>query len=352
MTNVLYIGYIRPETSALVMKTLLLSFLFLFSISILKAQNKKQNVYFLKNDNVEVAVRDSADFIRIIQEPDSGETNFVVHEFYKNGQKKLMAKVSKFEPFLVFEGSAITYFDNGVKKDIINYKNGKPIEKGFFYFKNGKLKKQFEYLPDDSNAKLAPNPNSMQFPNEPMGKVIYLADSLEKVFVKDGNGRAVELSKEKDDEFIEEGDYKDGVKSGIWVGKYHSGKSSYEETYQVGKLLSGKSVKDGITYSYNVLGTPPVYKRGVGDFYQYLGRSIRYPLEEAKRNVSGTVALAFVVEKDGAISDIKVLRSVSPSIDEEAIRVVRYSPKWQPATYRGLPVRVKYNLPVTFSLGR
>ncbi|RZK55832.1 MAG: TonB family protein [Pedobacter sp.] len=334
------------------MKTLLFSLCFLMSISFLQAQQKKQNVYFLKDNNKEVAIRDSADFIRIIHEPDSGETNFMVQEFYKNGKKKTIGKVSNFEPFLVYEGSVMTFFDDGSRKDIIQYEKGKRIGIGYFYFRNGKLKRQYEYSSIDKNVSVATDANTMQLLNSEQGKLVYLADSLGTVLVKDGIGHAVEVSGVSDNQLTEEGDYLNGLKSGTWVGRYHSGKSSYEEIYDAGKFVSGKSVQDGIDYPYTVVMTAPIYKAGVNEFYRYLGRSIKYPSDAVKSNISGSVALSFVVNKDGKISDVEVLKGVSPSIDEEAKRVLTYSPKWQPATHRGLPVRVKYNLPIKFSLGR
>ncbi len=325
---------------------------FLLSVSFSLAQQKKQNVYFLKNDNRQVAHRDDADFIRVIQEPDSGETNFVVHEYHKNGEKKTIGKVSAFEPFLVFEGAVITYFDNGSREGIVNYENGRPSGSAYFYFRNGKMKKQFDYLLTDKDDKKPSGLNTMQALNEPEGKLIFFADSLGKVLVKDGNGRAIEISGKADDELVEEGDYLNGLKNGTWFGSYRSGKSSYEESYDAGKFLSGKSVKDSVSYPYTTLSTPPKYKTDVNEFYKYVGKSIRYPKDAIANRISGSVALSFVIDKDGKLTDILILNPLFPSLDDMARRVLIDSPKWQPGIQRGLPVRVKYNFPIKFSLGR
>jgi TonB family protein len=92
-------------------------------------------------------------------------------------------------------------------------------------------------------------------------------------------------------------------------------------------------------------GTEPKYKGGLQAFYEYLGRKIIYPKDDREKNVQGNVIMSFVVEKDGKISDIKILRSVSYDIDQEATRVVGNSPNWVPGTQFGRPVRVVYTIP-------
>jgi len=82
----------------------------------------------------------------------------------------------------------------------------------------------------------------------------------------------------------------------------------------------------------------------------YIARTVKYP-EEAKENgIGGRVYLSFVVERDGSLSDIRVLRSAHQLLDREAIRVVKTMPKWTPGEQNGEPCRVKYTLPFTFKL--
>ncbi len=89
---------------------------------------------------------------------------------------------------------------------------------------------------------------------------------------------------------------------------------------------------------------------GMGAFYNYLGNSIHYPEDAKKKNIQGKVFLSFVVEKDGSLSNIHVLRGVSDDIDAEAVRVFSNAPKWNPGMQNGKPVRVQYNVPLSFSL--
>ena len=83
---------------------------------------------------------------------------------------------------------------------------------------------------------------------------------------------------------------------------------------------------------------------------QYLGKNIKYPAAASRANVSGKVFLTFVVNTDGSIQDVSVLKGLGFGCDEEALRVVRGMPKWKPGKQSGRNVRVKYNLPVSFVL--
>lgn len=85
-------------------------------------------------------------------------------------------------------------------------------------------------------------------------------------------------------------------------------------------------------------------------FAAYLGKTIKYPQTARKNNVQGRVILTFVVEKDGAISDVKVLRGVGSGCDEEAVRALKQSPKWIPGKQKGKAVRVQFTVPVEFKL--
>jgi len=94
----------------------------------------------------------------------------------------------------------------------------------------------------------------------------------------------------------------------------------------------------------------PTPHGGIAAFYQYLEQNIHYPEDAKKKNIQGKVFLTFVIEKDGSLSDIKVLRGVSADIDAEAIRVIKNAPKWDPGMQNGRPVRVQYQVPIGFSL--
>lgn len=101
---------------------------------------------------------------------------------------------------------------------------------------------------------------------------------------------------------------------------------------------------------YDVVEQMPSFPGGISGLRTYLNQNIRYPAEAQENCVQGRVVVSFVVEKDGHISDVTVLRSVDPSLDKEAIRVVRNMPRWTPGKQGGEPVRVRYTIPVSFRL--
>jgi len=94
----------------------------------------------------------------------------------------------------------------------------------------------------------------------------------------------------------------------------------------------------------------PEFPGGIGKFYEYLGRAIQYPAVDRENTVSGKVIVTFVVERDGALTDVKALRGPSETLQAEAIRAVKKSPKWRAGIQNGRPVRVQYTVPVVFTL--
>lgn len=94
----------------------------------------------------------------------------------------------------------------------------------------------------------------------------------------------------------------------------------------------------------------PQFPGGSSALFEYLSKNIQYSKAAKKNGIQGRVLVSFIVEKDGSISNAKVEKSVEPSLDEEALRVVTAMPKWVPGKRNGVPVRVKYTVPVTFRL--
>ncbi|MBO4464739.1 MAG: TonB family protein [Prevotella sp.] len=101
---------------------------------------------------------------------------------------------------------------------------------------------------------------------------------------------------------------------------------------------------------YDVVENQPAFPGGLTALMQFLANNIQYPAVAEENGIQGKVVCTFVVETDGSISNVTVVRSVDPSLDKEAVRVLRSMPRWTPGTQDGRPVRVKYNIPVTFRL--
>lgn len=101
---------------------------------------------------------------------------------------------------------------------------------------------------------------------------------------------------------------------------------------------------------FMVVEKMPEFPGGIKELMSFLSKNIKYPASAMAKNVQGRVIVQFVVEKDGTPTEFKVMRSVDPALDAEALRVMQEMPKWKPGMQKGQVVRVKYTLPVTFRL--
>ena len=119
------------------------------------------------------------------------------------------------------------------------------------------------------------------------------------------------------------------------------------EPPEIEKVNPGQQKEDQVFIEVDV---HPEYPGGMDALMKFLMENLRYPQEARNERIQGTVFVTFVVEKDGSVTDIKTLRGVAPSLDEESIRVVKAMPKWEPGVLKGEPVRVQFNLPLRFIL--
>ena len=101
---------------------------------------------------------------------------------------------------------------------------------------------------------------------------------------------------------------------------------------------------------YNIVEQMPEYPGGVEAMMKYIAENVKYPEEAKDKDIAGRVFLAFVVEKDGSVSNVKVLRGIGGGCDEEAARVINSMPKWKPGKQKGEAVRVSYQIPIYFKL--
>ena len=101
---------------------------------------------------------------------------------------------------------------------------------------------------------------------------------------------------------------------------------------------------------FDVVEQMPQFPGGPAALMEFLSKNVKYPQEAYKNGIQGRVIVTFVINKDGSISDAKVVKSVDPQLDEEALRVVHSMPNWIPGRQNGEPVNVKYTVPITFKL--
>lgn len=113
---------------------------------------------------------------------------------------------------------------------------------------------------------------------------------------------------------------------------------------------TGIGVEEDADVVFQVVESMPSFPGGDAALFKYLNDNIKYPVIAQESGIQGRVICQFVVNRDGSIVDIEVVRSVDKSLDAEAIRVIERMPRWTPGKQRGKTVRVKYTLPVNFRL--
>lgn len=101
---------------------------------------------------------------------------------------------------------------------------------------------------------------------------------------------------------------------------------------------------------FDVVEVMPQYPGGIPQMMKFISSNIKYPKDAIKKGMQGAVVVQFVVEPDGSVSNVHVVRRVFPSLDKEAVRMVKAMPKWSPGMQNGKPVRVRFNVPIRFSL--
>ena len=132
---------------------------------------------------------------------------------------------------------------------------------------------------------------------------------------------------------------------------YDKGSDEAEHVLKVNeKVVDEVPPKVEETKVFDVVEQMPQFKGGDAALMEYLNKNIKYPVIAEENGIQGRVVTTFVVERDGSITDVKVIKSVDPSLDKEAVRVVKSMPKWNPGKQNGSAVRVKFTLPVTFRL--
>ena len=301
---------------------------------------KKQNVYYFKNNGFEVQSKDSSDFVRVIEEPDSTSTYFNIKEYYKSGNRKMIGKLSSFFPSLKFEDRAITFYENGKRASIENFKDNVLIGSAYYYHFNGVIREERNYLEKDRN-KLN---SSIKY------TVIQVVDSSGNKFLDNmGNGTSEIIDREGNKE---SGAYVNGFKNGVWKSYNAKLKENYEDNYEDGKLIFGKTIEsNGNVINYDESEKLPQFVGGTNAFANFLIKNLKYPVKSRNNNIQGIVYISFTVENDGNLSDFKIVKSVDEELDTEALRVIKLSPKWTPAMKKGKPIRSLYSLPISFQLG-
>jgi TonB family protein len=289
-------------------------------------------VYFFKNDGSLARQRESADYIIAIFPPDKkiDKHLFIVKGYYPDN-KVLFTATSTSKTELMLQGKYVGYFHNGNKLVEKTYDGERLVGDVNNYYPNGKLYTITSY-----------NENKKLLLNE-------CRDSTGAVLAKDGNGKWIQF----DDDFKVVKDY-GRVVNGLMDGDWHRLKTLPDTAYDVitsyrkGILISSTGVDAKKTF--HAIEVSPEFPGGLDAFYKYINRSIHYPEAARRHGTQGRVIVSFVVQTDGSLTDIKVARGIGDGCDEVALQIIKSSPKWKPGMQNGVPVRVNYSVPITFSL--
>lgn len=269
-------------------------------------------------------------YYRIIKAFNIDKDSYQITDYYKSGRiqmegtytdKNAISKIGEF----------IYYYENGNKQCLINYGKTGAIGKYSSWYEDGNKKIEGEYLE-----------NKAGITSEL--KINHFWNIRGKQTVIDGNGHL----EEEDKNSYSKGNIKNGLRDGVWIGSNKTMNFSYTETYEDGTLISGQSIdSDNKKHNYSAIETKPIPTKGIEDFYQYIGKNFKVSRISIKNNIYGKLISTFVVEKDGSIADIKIIKSLGYGLDEELIRVLSKCPAWIPGEQRGIKVRVLYSIPIS-----
>jgi TonB family protein len=267
-----------------------------------------------------------------------------------------------------WSGDLVTVNEAGTILNHAFYREGKRVGSEMMYHSNGSIAEKNDEL-DEKIAIMTwyPNGQIKQIKTTSTAKTFAPSSELITAFwdstgqqnVVDGNGRVTYQNQVPSYNdtiqhtfFIEQGLYENGLKQGVWTGRYVDGSYFYEETYEKGGLQAGKARSGGAdTVRYIATMQPPEFHGGMKGLGQFLSQNLKYPADAQKVGAQGQVFVSFVVCTDGTLCDYEVLKSVQSDLDREAVRVIqKMSGKWKPGVQRGQKVRVKYNLPINFTL--
>lgn len=256
--------------------------------------------------------------------------SYQINDYYKSG------KIEKEGNYLDKDGFKRNglftfYYENGNKKETINFEKSLPLGANTTWYENGNKRLEADYIPSEDKT----------VSNVFLVKQFWDEKNIQKVIDSKGDFEEIEKN------FHANGKIKNGLKDGIWTGVCNNFKLKYKftEEYADGKLISGTSIDtDGVSYNYQVVELHPEPQNGIDGFYKYIAKNYQVP---SKAKVTGKLYFSFIIEKDGSIQDVKAIRDLGFGTAEEGIRVLQNCPNWKPALLRGIKVSCSYNIPIS-----
>lgn len=233
------------------------------------------------------------------------------------------------------EGPYNVYHLNGKLKEKGFYKKDKKIGYVIYWTDAGTLKQTLQYF---YREKFTPNDSF---------KIISYHDSNRQELVKNGfgyfDGDLFETG------LIEKGKIVNGYRDSVW--HINTGDSVMSlEVYRNGVFISGESTYKGKRFTYEKIIEQAEFPGQAQAMYKFLQKNQQYPSAARWANIQGKVFVKFTIDRVGNIGDIRVIRSLDKILDQEAVRLIKISPKWVPGKLRGVPSKSDFVLPVYFKL--
>jgi len=233
-----------------------------------------------------------------------------------------------------------THYENGRLKEVGFVDKGRPRGKITRYYPTGIVQEVIEYPEKEINPNTVDNFLILEY-----------RDSSGIQMVNGGNGLCRRYFFNVDSSHVscEEGLLRNGLRDQDWRG-YENDTLYYKDKFSNGKFIEGIRYDHGREIRYTEVERQPVYPGGMEALARFVSKTLRYPKDARRFGVDGKAFVQFVVSADGMVTDVQIIKGVSPSIDEEAMRVVRLMPKWDPGVQRGKPVNARFVLPIRFKL--
>lgn len=312
------------------MKKLCLLMIFLFSTQNYSQTNisigKKDKLVYL-DSTLNETTQDNYSYYRIIKNYLEEKDLYKINDFYKSGATKMAGTSITRDGFLK-EGEFTFYYESGSKKAVINYVKSIPHKKCSEWYENGNQKLEGEYVK-----------NEKTFLGEL--KIYQFWDSNFSHKVVDGNGVYEEIR----ENFFASGKVKDGFKDGLWEGYDKKLGITFVENYNNRKLILGVSTDlNKVEHNYTEIERRPEPQKGIQHLGGYFARNFIVPNVQG---LEGKMYVKFVIEKDGSVTDIKVLKDVGYGSAMKVMKVASTYKGWIPGEQRGVNVRSIFVFPIT-----
>ncbi|MEC5165726.1 antitoxin component YwqK of YwqJK toxin-antitoxin module [Flavobacterium sp. PL11] len=266
-------------------------------------------------------------YYRIIKDYNTIKDIYIVNDFYKSGVLQMTGTTTD-RNSLKNIGQFVYYYESGIKRLVNSYNQGSIEGKEYSWYENGNKRQEGEY--------------AQQVKKNTIYKIIQYWDQNNNQTVINGNG-TYKLEEDHNKLF---GKIKNGLRDSIWTGINKNYK--YFETYKKGELLHGTTIDStNNSFNYTSIYTTPMPTKGMSHFTNYLNSKIKVTENAKLHKISGTIIIQFFIEKNGVISNIKILKSLGFGINEEAIKVLASYPNWIPAKTRGVPYGTTIQIPIT-----